>query len=129
MKKHYIYVYGTLRTKDPALLVKVPGFLYDVSWFPGALIKAPDCGSEFVAERREITDDQLSGFDDYEGYRPDSPATSLYIRVPYLDGWIYQYNRDVTRLKRIESGDWFEYQSKVIQDRNLEEYLEEGVVG
>lgn len=105
MKMHKVFVYGTLRTPDPKELVKVPGRLYDLGWFPGALVDETSKHS-FVAEVRLVSDEQLEDFDHYEGYYPNAPKTSLYIRKPYGDGYIYQYNRDVSRAKLVESGDW-----------------------
>lgn len=105
MKTHKLYVYGTLMTGNTER-VQVPGRLYDLGWYPGAKISTPECGTSFLAEIREITDAQLKSFDRYEGYYENSPAASLYIRKPYLDGWIYEYNRTPSEDRFIESGDW-----------------------
>lgn len=100
-----LYTYGTLRPgiKEP---VKVPGTLYAVSWFPGAILDETS-QSTFLAEPVVIQD--WEGVDAYEGYDPNNPEQSLYIRKPYLDGYIYEYNRDVAELEPVESGDWLEH--------------------
>jgi gamma-glutamylcyclotransferase (GGCT)/AIG2-like uncharacterized protein YtfP len=105
MKMHKVYVYGTLMT-GAGERVQVPGKLYDLGWFPGAKISTPECGSSFVAEVREVSDGKLKEFDNYEGYYESHPEASLYIRRPYLDGWIYEYNRQPADDRLIESGDW-----------------------
>jgi len=110
LKRHWLYVYGTLMT-GKGERVKVPGLLYDLGWFPGAKISTPECGREFVAEIREVTDVELKSIDRYEGYYEDAPDASLYIRKPYLDGWIYEYNRTPSPDRLIESGDWLQHKS------------------
>lgn len=109
MGTHVLYVYGTLRTgKGPT--VRIPGVMYDLGWFPGVkLDRSTNVGPTFVAERIEVSDDRLKRFDKYEGYRPDDPEGSLYVRVPVLDGWIYEYNRPVAGNLVIEDGDWLRY--------------------
>lgn len=100
---YIIYAYGTLRPGKGDTL-KVAGQLYDLGWFPG--IKLGGLG-EVVCEKIEIKD--LSAIDAYEGYIPSDPENSLYIRRPFLDGYIYEYNREVDPLSRIKSGDWLYY--------------------
>lgn len=99
-----LYTYGTLR---PGLTepVKIKGTMYAVSWFPGVKLGGTD---EFLAERVEIKGD-WSGVDRYEGYNPEDEANSLYLRVPYADGFIYEFNRDVDPETRVASGDWLEH--------------------
>lgn len=113
MGTHVLYVYGTLRTgKGPT--VRIPGVMYDLGWFPGVkLDRSTNIGPTFVAERTEVGDKELELFDKYEGYRPDDPEGSLYVRVPifereaeYFRGWIYEYNRPVPDNSVIEGGDW-----------------------
>jgi len=109
-KKHAVYVYGTLRPGgDDTVLI--PGVIYDLGWFPGARVdfERHGDGPSFVAERVEVSDYKLKEFDAYEGYDPDRPHASLYIRKPYLDGWIYEYNGNVKTTDVISSGDWLKY--------------------
>ena len=100
-----LYTYGTLRPgiSEP---VKVPGKLYAVAWFPGAKLD-PNSDSTFLAERVPVID--WKGVDAYEGYNPDNPEGSLYIRKPFLDGFIYEYNRPVDELEEVTSGDWLQH--------------------
>ena len=105
---HKVYVYGTLR-RGNSPTVDVPGEIRDLGWFPGAVVKAPDFGETFKAEIIEVDDTELKRLDRYEGYVVTDPAHSLYVRVPYLDGWIYVYNKDMSNKPKIEGGDWLEY--------------------
>ena len=114
--KHVVYVYGTLRP-GTGPTIQIPGVMYDLGWFPGVILpgtKGLDDGtytegSTFTAERIEVSDERLKGLDRYEGYDPGRPEISLYIRRPYLDGWVYEYNDTVHSRPVIESGDWLEY--------------------
>lgn len=107
-KLHTIYVYGTLRTGDtPTVLV--PGFLYDLGWYPGIELKTPGCNAWVVCEKLEVDDTRLAQLDRYEGYRPDDLKGSLYLRVPYLDGEIYTYNHSFsgrTLVTPLPEADW-----------------------
>jgi gamma-glutamylcyclotransferase (GGCT)/AIG2-like uncharacterized protein YtfP len=98
-----LYVYGTLRPGN-ADTVKVKGQLYDLGWFPG--IKLGGTG-DVICEKIEVQD--WSAVDRYEGYMPSDPANSLYIRVPFGDGFIYEFNRDVNPVKLVPTGDWLDY--------------------
>ena len=103
-----LYTYGTLRPglKEP---IRVPGKLYNVSWFPGAILDEQS-QSSFLAEPVEVQNwDRVDG---YEGYDPSNPEGSLYIRRPFLDGFIYEYNRPVNDLEEIVSGDWLAYKEE-----------------
>lgn len=112
MAKIKVYVYGTLRpgTKE---VVEIPGELRDMGAFPGAILKAPDAGSFFKAEVIEVDDKTLARLDQYEGYRPDSPMRSLYLRVPYLDGYIYTYNGDMSDRPLVKDGDWLKHKERL----------------
>lgn len=101
----YLYTYGTLRP-GKANTVVVPGKIYDLGWFPGLVMGE----GEVVCEKLEIKD--WSWVDRYEGYYPDDPENSLYIRRPFEDGFIYEYNRQVPDDKLIASGDWLKHTCK-----------------
>ena len=106
-KQHKVYVYGTLMTGDGRPKVRVPGVIYDVSWFPGAKLSEPtQDGPTFLAEVIEVDELRLAELDRYEGYWEGDPIGSLYLRKPYLDGWIYEYNRTPPADRMIVSGDW-----------------------
>jgi len=122
-----ILVYGTLRVGNGAYFgfglnkstrhlgtVRVPGSMYHLGGFPGILLDGDLDG--FWADVLEVTDedavaDVLYRLDGYEGYRPDSPDNSLYIRreIEIEDhgmAYIYEINRDMSTRTRIEGGDW-----------------------
>lgn len=110
-----IYTYGTLMPNDGRERVLVPGLLYNLGWYPGirllSSLSIEDCNCGAVwngvqCEIIEVSDKRLKELDRYEGYDPEFPETSLYIRRQYLDGFIYEYNRDVNSRQIIESGDW-----------------------
>lgn len=103
--KHIIYVYGTLRP-GAGETVLIPGTMYDLGWYPGVKLGGK---SQFVAERIEVDDDRLQQLDNYEGYNPHNHESSLFIRRHYLDGWIYEYNQQLTGSQVISSGDWLAY--------------------
>jgi gamma-glutamylcyclotransferase (GGCT)/AIG2-like uncharacterized protein YtfP len=88
---------------------EIRGSLFDLGEYPGLLL-----GSGVVhAELYEIADAAaLPRLDEFELYDPDDPAGSLYIRKrarltqPDRDAWLYEYNRDVSGMSSIPSGDW-----------------------
>lgn len=103
--KHIVYAYGTLR---PGIFetVEIPGEMYDLGWYPGVKLGVGS-DSKFIAEKIEV--ENLDAVDRYEGYSEKHPEGSLYIRRPYLDGWIYEFNREVNPLRQVLSGDWLDY--------------------
>lgn len=102
-----LYTYGTLRPGNENNIVLLPGLLYDLGRFPGIKLN-PDSNKTVVAER--ITVNDWDRADAYEGYRPNDIPNSLFVRKPFLDGYVYEYNRPVYNLHwTIESGDWLEY--------------------
>jgi len=108
MALHTLYVYGTLRSRDVgnADFHWIKGALYNLGSFPGLKLYE-GCNSEVKCEKIVVDDEKLAALDRYEGYREDSPETSLYLRVPILDGWVYTYNHEVDPKSLISSGDWF----------------------
>jgi len=103
----YLYVYGTLRP-NTGETVEVSGVLYDLGHFPGIRLGGP---GKVVCEKIEIPDE--TRFDQYEGYFPDDHEASLYIRRPFMDGFIYEFNRfPVSDDKIIHSGDWLEHKKQ-----------------
>lgn len=114
-KLNVLYVYGTLRPNLKPLQVKIPGLLYNIGWYPGAKLGSPRDGFWFLAERVEVTDEELTQIDRYEGYHPSMPTHSLFRRVPYMDGEIYVYNQPTDDFKYVEpnhpngSADWLKF--------------------
>lgn len=98
-----LYVYGTLRPGNTEPIT-VAGTMYDLGPFPGVVLGG---GNKVVVERTEV--ESIAACDRYEGYYEDDPEGSLYIRVPFEDGWIYEFNRHVDPKKVVESGDWLEH--------------------
>lgn len=104
--RHVIYVYGTLRTGVAARLYAIPGALYDLGSYPGAILYLPNVQHYILCERIIVDDDRLSQIDTFEGFKPDDPKSSLFIRKKIYDGWIYTYNHTFSDKIRIKgSGD------------------------
>ena len=99
-----VYVYGILRPNEGETTL-IEGTMYDLGWFPGVKLEGPLSENVFVAERIVVSDERLEQFDQIEGYREGDPD-SLYIRQPFRDGWIYEYNHSIEGRERVESGDW-----------------------
>ncbi len=120
-----LFVYGLLRSDMSAGLqsfvpgkarqisrASVVGTLYDLSDYPGLVLS--DDGETVVGEVWEITDvSAWEKLDAFEDIRAD--GTGMYrreaIAVMLADGrevlaQAYLYNRDVTRLRAVSSGDW-----------------------
>lgn len=91
--------------------------LYDLGLFPAAI---PAGEGRVCGELYEIDDDPsvVRTLDQLEGFRPDSPEASLYVRaeagITTEDGdqvpaWVYFYNAPLGRAERIDSGDYLEH--------------------
>ncbi|HSL21913.1 MAG TPA: gamma-glutamylcyclotransferase family protein [Vicinamibacterales bacterium] len=88
--------------------------LFDLGIYPAA-VPAPEGHVWGEVYRMKDADKALSGLDEIEGYRPDDPDRSLYVRekvdVKLTDGrteqaWVYFYNAPLGRAERIPSGDY-----------------------
>jgi gamma-glutamylcyclotransferase (GGCT)/AIG2-like uncharacterized protein YtfP len=123
----YLFVYGTLepahapadiaaavRRMKPVGSGSVRGRLYDLGEYPGAVVSRTS-PSVIKGKVFELPEDQqvLSSIDAYEGFDPDHPHGSLFIRkrwpVTLADGsrkmcWIYTYNRKPGDARLIASG-------------------------
>jgi gamma-glutamylcyclotransferase (GGCT)/AIG2-like uncharacterized protein YtfP len=82
------------------------GRLYDLGAYPGAVFASGEDAGEIEGEVFEVPDEAvLRALDAYEGFEPDDPAASLFVRIPIevrMAGrgdsvfcWAYQYNRPV----------------------------------
>jgi gamma-glutamylcyclotransferase (GGCT)/AIG2-like uncharacterized protein YtfP len=91
--------------------------LFDLGIYPAAI---PSTDSRVQGEVYRIADVEqvLEVLDEFEGYRPNEPDTSLYRRietqVTMEDGqaataWAYFYNAPLGQAQRIESGDYLEH--------------------
>jgi gamma-glutamylcyclotransferase (GGCT)/AIG2-like uncharacterized protein YtfP len=125
-----VFFYGTLMTGfdrrrragiDPMLAFvgrgRIQAALFDLGIYPAA-VPDPDGVVWGEVYRAVDLEGALAGLDDIEGYRPDDPETSLYLRVEvpvvYEDGssepvWVYFYNAPLGRAERIASGDYLEH--------------------
>lgn len=125
----YLFVYGTLepacapaeiaaavRRLRPVGSGWVRGRLYDLGEYPGAVVSGTS-PSVVKGQVFELPEDQkiLSSIDAYEGFDPDHPEGSLFIRkrwpVTLADGsrmtcWIYTYNRKPGAARLIASGSY-----------------------
>lgn len=114
-----VFVYGSLRPPEGKLInklgmtttgeqIRVQGFLYELSWFPG--IKLDPEGGSILCDILEVNDEELAYLDYYEGYYPEHPQDSLFVRhrvnVAGHDGYIYEYNGNPNPSKKILTGDW-----------------------
>ncbi len=129
---HYLFVYGTLRREAQFPLEKYlgkwvifigrgtcQGILIDLGSYPG-VIPSHRKTDRVVGELYRLLEPEnvLARLDYYEGFRPNHPQQSEYIRrqIPVrledgstLDAWIYFYNGQTTELRVIRSGDYLQY--------------------
>lgn len=111
----YLFAYGTLQPGlAPAKIAKAAaklrpigeGFIYgqliQLNGYPGA-VPDPASKTRIVGTILELPTDEsvLSHLDEYEGYDPEAPQTSEFVRVKQIvhldDGgtiecWMYRYN-------------------------------------
>jgi gamma-glutamylcyclotransferase (GGCT)/AIG2-like uncharacterized protein YtfP len=91
--------------------------LFDLGIYPAAI---PAAESRVRGEVHRMTDPEavLRELDQFEGYRPSQPDTSLYRRVEtevtfdegdIATAWVYFYNAPLGRAQRIESGDYLDH--------------------
>ena len=116
----YLFAYGTLQpgfapeeVAEVAAKLRpvsqgfVYGELYELDGYPGA-VPDPKSKNRIRGTVLELPEDTtvLSQIDEYEGYDPDDPETSEFVRVRQaveLSGggtqecWIYRYNREPER--------------------------------
>lgn len=86
------------------------GELYDLGDYPG--LRAGE--AQVIAELHALLDDELIDvLDEFEGYSPEQPRESLYLRERIdlvepagAEAWIYLYNHVPDAAARITSGDW-----------------------
>ena len=124
-KPFAIAVYGTLRHGAGANALfkgskylgqdKISGNIYNLGAYPG--LRLDKDGGEVVVDLYEIESPQkLKSLDNYEGYHPEFPESSLYIReeVLTLEGAMkvstYVYNNSPRDEQFIKTGDWFDVQ-------------------
>ncbi len=125
----YLFAYGTLQPgcapREIAALAArlrpvgkgfVCGVLYDLGRYPGAV---PDASANIriAGTVMELPEDEtfLQLLDQYEGFDPQAPETSEFVRVRQtvvmsdgrkIECWLYRYNRRPDDNRRIASGKW-----------------------
>jgi gamma-glutamylcyclotransferase (GGCT)/AIG2-like uncharacterized protein YtfP len=123
----FLFAYGTLQPclapEQVADLVRdlvsvgtgsVPGTLYDLGSFPGAVLESNSSRRiSGTVYRLPASADIVPRLDEYEEYYPESPNTSQFIRrqcsVQLTDGrtlecWVYEYNGRRDHAPILESG-------------------------
>ncbi|MBJ19708.1 MAG: hypothetical protein GY910_10865 [bacterium] len=86
------------------------GELFDLGGYPGLRLGE----ARVVGELYAILDPQvLEILDEFEGFDPERPRESLYLRErtdlidpPQMRAWVYRYNHVPDARARIGSGDW-----------------------
>ena len=95
----------------------IQGSLFDLGIYPAAIPASEGrvWGELYEASEAPVV---LAALDEIEGYRPDDPDRSLYVRsrVPVTlpdgasrDAWAYFYNAPLGQAQRIASGDYLEH--------------------
>ena len=121
MTVRLLLAYGTLKEDEPVHLgaavprvrtvargIRMPGVLYDLGDYPGAVLGGTD-GSDFSADLVEVMDDDIDGalaaYDAYEDveYRRVLTATGL---PEHPQAWVYEWLGRTAGATRIESGVW-----------------------
>ena len=125
--KHYLFAYGTLAgthvPQEIATAVKrlkyvgdgfIFGRLYDLGEYPGAVLET-ERQNKIFGKIFEVPRDPslLKRLDGYEGFNPNRPARSLFIRrrttisrpnQPPLTGWVYEYNGSINSHPAVKDG-------------------------
>jgi gamma-glutamylcyclotransferase (GGCT)/AIG2-like uncharacterized protein YtfP len=125
----FLFAYGTLQpglapTKIARVAAKlrpvgagfVRGVLYDLGGYPGA-VADPNAKGKIFGTVMELPEDEsvLEPLDRYEGFDPEAPETSEYIREKQavelktggkVECWFYRYNRKPRDGTRVENGAW-----------------------
>jgi gamma-glutamylcyclotransferase (GGCT)/AIG2-like uncharacterized protein YtfP len=125
----YLFAYGTLQPGfAPTKIARVAsnlrpvgegflrGVLYDLGGYPGA-VADPNATGRIIGTVMELPQDEdvLARLDKYEGFNPQSPDTSEYIRERQVvelktgdtvECWFYRYNRKPREADLVEGGTW-----------------------
>jgi gamma-glutamylcyclotransferase (GGCT)/AIG2-like uncharacterized protein YtfP len=132
----YLFVYGTLRAefdnpKSKQLLENAEligagffhGKLYNVSWYPGAVLSENTNHKVYgCVYRLKNTEKTLEWLDDYEGMGKNDAEPHEYVRQKIgvflqnheeLNCWVYLYNHSMEKLEFIPSGDYLKFRPLV----------------
>jgi gamma-glutamylcyclotransferase (GGCT)/AIG2-like uncharacterized protein YtfP len=127
----HVFFYGTLMTGfnrpgrqrvDSILELagrgRIRAALFDLGIYPAAVPADDDSSVRGEVYHMRDATAVLSALDEIEGFRPNEPARSLYLRVlttvtlddgRELPAWAYFYNAPLGRAERISSGDYLEH--------------------
>jgi gamma-glutamylcyclotransferase (GGCT)/AIG2-like uncharacterized protein YtfP len=127
----HVFFYGTLMTGfnrpgrqrvDSILELagrgRIRAALFDLGIYPAAVPSDDDSTVRGEVYHMRDVAAVLSALDEIEGFRPNEPARSLYLRVlttvtldngRELPAWAYFYNAPLGRAERISSGDYLEH--------------------
>ena len=124
----HLFLYGTLLPELAPDVVKeyvarlqyrgtanVPGRLYDLGPFPGAVLD-PRASTKVYGRLFELPDDPalLQALDHYEGDRIFTrvPAEVSVVGHGLVPAWIYVYNQDLDQATLIEHGDYLRWREE-----------------
>ncbi|MFK7850097.1 MAG: gamma-glutamylcyclotransferase [Akkermansiaceae bacterium] len=131
MKKHSVFVYGTLRRggsnhfrmegADFVGAGTIKGSIYMIDWNPQLTYPALvlDDKGLVKGELYRVGEEHLAALDVFEGIGVDSWRNDEYRRVEttvYLDSgleeesWIWEWNSTVQNAARLDDGDWLAYE-------------------
>jgi gamma-glutamylcyclotransferase (GGCT)/AIG2-like uncharacterized protein YtfP len=128
---NHVFFYGTLMTGfnrpgrqrvDSILELtgrgRIRAALFDLGIYPAAVPSDDDSTVRGEVYCMRDVAAVLSTLDEIEGFRPNEPERSLYMRVlttvtlddgRELPAWAYFYNAPLGRAERISSGDYLEH--------------------
>ena len=114
-ERELVFVYGTLRRggsnhfrmEGAEFVAKawVPGRLYRIDWYPGIVLE--DRVGDVLGELYEVSDEQLSELDEFEGAEfRRIKADAVLPTGKGVGAWLWEYPGKVDEECRIASGDW-----------------------
>jgi gamma-glutamylcyclotransferase (GGCT)/AIG2-like uncharacterized protein YtfP len=135
-----LFVYGTLLPSRAPMELRemlsvlrpvtsgaMPGYLYDLGEFPGAVYdQSTNARIHGEVFELPIGSALLDLLDEYEGFVPADPRASLFIREKrpielgdnsHLHCWVYLYNRDPEEAPLIPGGNYSEWANSHIHSR------------
>ena len=88
----------------------IPGRLFDLGPYPGLRLGDGRVAGELY---RIESPDALARLDDFEGFEPERPSESLYVRLRLTllepadrSAWVYLYNHEPAPAALVPHGDW-----------------------
>lgn len=133
-----VFIYGTLRRggalhpviEDSKFMGEAvaTGIMFSLGRFPGVHF-LPDAG-RIYGEIYKVTPETLNKLDAIEGFHPDKPEISMYVRrrieplipmgkifVRAKEVWAYEYRTEGAKFPRVPHGDWIKHSR---EDQNIE---------